>query len=255
MPRTGTPACSGLTRRKCLLLTHAATLFSVFETDVRAVDLRATRRLVTGLVERELCREGLPSATFGNLRSQELILAKTADRSVLGCMNDMAFPCEVAISDAGGLAHCDLGELNHALHRYTPANSAGRSAGRKCPSAPKLTARSKAPAKGRARTSARTHPAPGCARRARASMPVLKSTPVTGPWHRDARTRMPAPVPQHTSSPRPNAPARLARRRRVRCGPTRTRRRGPPGSGRRHGRPGPGSYGGSRQTCGPGPPK
>ena len=35
--------------------------------------------------------------------------------------------------------------------RYTPANKAGRSAGRKCPYAPKLTARSKAPAKGRAR--------------------------------------------------------------------------------------------------------
>ena len=104
-------------RRKCLLLTHAATLFSVFEPGVRAADLRATRRLVTELVERELRREGLRPATFGNLRSQELILAKTADRSVLGCMNDMAFLCEVAISDAGGLAHCDLGELNLALHR------------------------------------------------------------------------------------------------------------------------------------------
>jgi len=105
-------------RRKCLLLTHAATLFSVFEADVRAADLRATHRLVTGLVERELRREGLTPATFGKLRSQELILAKTADRSVLGCMNDMAFGCEVAISDAGGLAHIDLGELNHALHRH-----------------------------------------------------------------------------------------------------------------------------------------
>jgi hypothetical protein len=60
---------------------------------------------------------GLPPATFGSLRSQELILAKTADRSVLGCMNDMAFLCGVAIRDAGGLAHLDLGELNHALHR------------------------------------------------------------------------------------------------------------------------------------------
>ncbi|MGE5286714.1 MAG: DUF6933 domain-containing protein [Micromonosporaceae bacterium] len=29
-------------RRKCLLLTHAATLFSIFEADVHAVDLRAT---------------------------------------------------------------------------------------------------------------------------------------------------------------------------------------------------------------------
>jgi hypothetical protein len=104
-------------RRKCLLLTHAATLFSIFEADVRAVDLRATRRLVTELVERELRREGLPTATFGDLGSQELILAKTADRSVLGCMNDMAFVCAVAIGDAGGLAHVDLGELNQALHR------------------------------------------------------------------------------------------------------------------------------------------
>ena len=55
------------------------------------MDLRATRRLVTELVERELRREGLPPATFGNLRSQELILAKTADRSVLGSMNDVTF--------------------------------------------------------------------------------------------------------------------------------------------------------------------
>jgi len=65
-------------RRKCLLLAHAATLFSIFEADVGAVDLRATHRLVAELVERELRREGLPPATFGNLRSQELILAKTA---------------------------------------------------------------------------------------------------------------------------------------------------------------------------------
>jgi hypothetical protein len=105
-------------RRKCLLLTHAVTLFTVFEAGVRTVDLRATRQMVTGLVERELRREGLPPATFGDLRSQELILARTADRSVLGCMNDMAFRCEVAIRDAGGLAHTDLGDLNHALHRH-----------------------------------------------------------------------------------------------------------------------------------------
>jgi hypothetical protein len=88
--------------------------------------------------------------------------------------------------------------------RYTPANSAGRSAGRKCPSAPKLTARSKAPVKGTARTSARTHWASGCARRACASMPALKSTPVSRPWQTDVRTRMPRryrntrPVPGRT---------------------------------------------------------
>ena len=86
---------------------------------IRPFGLRVAGRAGSGhvLTGWELRREGLPPATFGNLRSQELILAKTADRSVLGCMNDMAFLCEVAISDAGGLAHFDLGELNHALHR------------------------------------------------------------------------------------------------------------------------------------------
>src|SRR5437762_11466792 len=79
-------------RRKCLLLTHSATLFSIFEADVRASDLRATRHLVARLIERELRRENLPPTTF-NPGLEEVILAKTADRSVLGCMNDMAFLC------------------------------------------------------------------------------------------------------------------------------------------------------------------
>src|SRR5205823_13257308 len=76
-------------RRKCLLLTHSATLFSIFEADEPASDLRATRHLVARLNERELRRENLPPTTF-NPALEEVILAKTADRSVLGCMNDMA---------------------------------------------------------------------------------------------------------------------------------------------------------------------
>jgi hypothetical protein len=103
-------------RRKCLLLTHSATLFSIFEADVRASDLRATRHLVTRLVERELRRENLPPTTFG-LRLEEVILARTADRSVLGCMNDMAFLCQEAITRSGGLWHTDLAALNHSLRR------------------------------------------------------------------------------------------------------------------------------------------
>ncbi len=104
-------------RRKCLLLTHSATLFTIFEADVTASGLRATRQLVTSLIGRELGREELPAGTFGDLEQQEVLLAKTADRSVMGCMNDMAFRCEHAIADAGGLARTDLAELNQALRR------------------------------------------------------------------------------------------------------------------------------------------
>jgi len=70
-------------RRKCLLATHAGTLFTIFEANVTASALRATRQLITGLISRELRREDLPPATFGILDEQGLLLAKTADRSVL----------------------------------------------------------------------------------------------------------------------------------------------------------------------------
>ena len=94
-----------------------ATLFTIFEADVTASSLRATHQLVTSLIGRELRREGLPAVTFGDLEQQEVLLAKTADRSVLGCMNDMAFRCEHVIAEAGGLAGTDLDELNRSLRR------------------------------------------------------------------------------------------------------------------------------------------
>lgn len=106
-----------LDRRKCLLLTHAETLFTIFEPDVRASDLRAAHNLVAELIERELLAEALPPGSFGSLRTEPLHIAKTADRSLLGCMNDMAFLCEVAVADAGSLARVDVGALNHRLHR------------------------------------------------------------------------------------------------------------------------------------------
>ena len=104
-------------RRKCLLLTHSATLFTIFEPNVTAASLRATHQLITGLIGRELRREGLPAGTFGDLEKEDVLLAKTADRSVLGCMNDMAFMCEHAIAEAGGLARTDLAKLNRSLRR------------------------------------------------------------------------------------------------------------------------------------------
>jgi hypothetical protein len=73
-----------LDRRKCLLLTQAGTLFTIFERDVRASDLRATKNLAVELIERELLAESLPAGIFGDLRVDELLIAKTADRSVLG---------------------------------------------------------------------------------------------------------------------------------------------------------------------------
>ncbi len=104
-------------RRKCLLLTHAATLFSVLEVDITVADLRGTGALTASLIGRELRNENLPAETFTDIGTGELILTDTADRQVLGCMNDMAFTCEYLIGQAGGLRRADFGDLNRHLHR------------------------------------------------------------------------------------------------------------------------------------------
>jgi hypothetical protein len=68
-------------RRKCLFrpLGHA---LSIFEAGVRASDPRATCYLITSLFEGDFRRESaLPSSKFADLASEEVILAKTADRS------------------------------------------------------------------------------------------------------------------------------------------------------------------------------
>ncbi|MHB8499008.1 MAG: DUF6933 domain-containing protein [Acidimicrobiales bacterium] len=111
-----------LDRRKCLLLTHAGTLFTIFEPDVRASDLKATKNLVVALIERELLAEGLPADVFGDLWADELLIAKTADRSVLGCMNDMGILCDVAVADARSLLLLDVASLNHRGCRGRPVH-------------------------------------------------------------------------------------------------------------------------------------
>ena len=106
-----------LESRKCLLLTQAATLFTIFEPGIRVAALRDITTTVTSLIARELAREGLPAGTFGELETTTVALAKTADRSILGCMNDMAHYGEAVIYQSGGLAAADLADINQALRR------------------------------------------------------------------------------------------------------------------------------------------
>ena len=103
--------------RKCLLVTHAGTLFSTFTPDVRASDLRPLGRFVVPLIQDALNSEGLPSDTFGRLVADDVELAKTADRSVLGCMNEMAWFSELVIMNAGNIRLLDVAQLNHELRR------------------------------------------------------------------------------------------------------------------------------------------
>ena len=103
--------------RKCLLLAHAGTLFSVFAPDIRKADLVPIGPAVVGLIHEELEAESFPLDRLGALDSRSIALAKTESRTVLGYMNEMARFCEYAVDDADGLARCDAQELNRELRR------------------------------------------------------------------------------------------------------------------------------------------
>ncbi|MFZ2056742.1 MAG: hypothetical protein WAV54_04985 [Acidimicrobiales bacterium] len=84
---------------------------------MRANDLRPLGRFVVPLIKDALNSEGLPSDTFGELVADDVELAKTADRSVLGCMNELAWFSEIVIMDDGSLRLLDVAQLNHELRR------------------------------------------------------------------------------------------------------------------------------------------
>lgn len=104
-------------RRKCLLLTHAGTLFPIFVAEVRKANLVPFGPYVVDAVAAELRAERLPADALGALDPSAVRLATTASRSILGVMNDIATHCRYAAADQGGLLRTDIGELNHSLRR------------------------------------------------------------------------------------------------------------------------------------------
>jgi hypothetical protein len=104
-------------RQKCLLLTHTGTLFSVFRAGVRSADLRTLGTYLVDAIETELRAENLPTDTFSELQPDSIRLAKTASRSTLGFMTEMAYELRYVIADTGGLRRSDIDVLNHGLRR------------------------------------------------------------------------------------------------------------------------------------------
>ena len=79
---------------------------------------------VAGIIATGLAGGGLPSDRLGPLDPTTIQVARTASRSVLGFMNDMAASAEHLTARAGGLRHVDVDELN-AFLRSTPYNRGG----------------------------------------------------------------------------------------------------------------------------------
>jgi hypothetical protein len=104
-------------RRKCLLFTHATTLFPEFVPDVRAADTRPIGAYAIRVIRSALHAEHLPLDALGVIDPDDVRLAKTVSRSVLGFMNDQAFNCRYQVARMRGLDSSDAAALNHFLRR------------------------------------------------------------------------------------------------------------------------------------------
>jgi hypothetical protein len=104
-------------RRKCLHLMHAGTLFAIFVPDILKANLSPLGPFLIHHIENTLADEGLPANTFGRQDPTDVGLAKTASRSLLGCMRQDRQFLQRGVAMSGGLASCDPRQLNHELHR------------------------------------------------------------------------------------------------------------------------------------------
>jgi hypothetical protein len=108
-----------LERRKCVLFTNDATLYSVFVPGLRKPQFGRIADVFGQALFRSLRLDGLSQSQMEAVLDEieELQIAKTNNRRVLGSMNDLAYQLEWIISSMGGLEFCSIDDVNHRLNR------------------------------------------------------------------------------------------------------------------------------------------
>jgi hypothetical protein len=105
-------------RKKCLLFTHSPTLFSFFIADVRADDLRNFASLFRAQATNAFRGEGLTSTQIASLLDTGPDqMGKTANKSVIGSMNDLIRMWKYNVEDAGRLERINVEELNKEMNK------------------------------------------------------------------------------------------------------------------------------------------
>ena len=109
-------------RRKCLLVTHAGTGFSVFVPDVRRSTPTRSAHLVQAITA-ALYDETLPP-TCSVFSTPSDRIAKTASRRVLGIMNDIAYHLDYMLDRYGSVLDVDVITVNRQLQRLSTRTAA-----------------------------------------------------------------------------------------------------------------------------------
>lgn len=106
-------------RRKCVLFTHDATLYSFFVYGLKKPDFENFREVFRQNLFKILMAENLPQKHIELFLDdiREIDISKTNNRSVLGSMNDLTFQLKYQIADEGGIEFADISKLVHGLNR------------------------------------------------------------------------------------------------------------------------------------------
>ena len=106
-----------LQRRKCLLFSHARTLFSFVVPGVRRRDLVSFGAMFRHHLELNLRAEGFRATECTYLlREAGVSYGKTLDRAILGSMNDHVRTCKFYFTFRGGDDALDFKEINRELN-------------------------------------------------------------------------------------------------------------------------------------------
>ena len=102
-------------RRKCILFTHDATLYSFLVPGLKKPQFKNLIEVFGQNLFKNLIFENFPQNQIESVLDEhrEIIIAKTNNRSVLGSMTDLSFQLKYRIAAMGGLVNIDLTELNH----------------------------------------------------------------------------------------------------------------------------------------------
>jgi hypothetical protein len=103
---------------KILLFANAGTLYSLLVAYQKS-DLKNIGRLFRTNLEVNLLAEGFESDKVNRILAeyQDVVLAQTDSRSVLGSMNDLASLYEYQIMDRGGITQTDLNQAIWEINR------------------------------------------------------------------------------------------------------------------------------------------
>ena len=105
--------------KKCVLFANDRTLLNFISPDVSRAQIRDLGNIFRTWLAAVLHREGLEPALVQQILTEyeEVGIAKSKNRSVLGSLNDLAFHYEFLIQESGGLHSPEIPDIIYKLNR------------------------------------------------------------------------------------------------------------------------------------------